>query len=168
MLSNYAYYQSILENAFDTFLTNQGVSQKTKTNYKSDLNHFLGWFAGILDKSFAKLDTKVNSFLNPITPQLLTEYRDSLTLALVPAATINRRLSTLRMFFRCTIENKWMNSNPTDGLQNIQKETTPELTQEDLLTKFEAALASEGAAQTTVKNYSSDVSQFLNWIALTR
>ena len=82
----------------------------------------------------------------------------------IPAASINRRLSSLRAFFKWAHESGLIKTNPISEIKNIPGIATgTPITTEAILGEFEMSLREEGAADVTVKNYLTDVSEFISW-----
>ena len=122
MLSNLADYQAFIERTFLGFLQEQGASEITQKNYRTDIKNFFNWIITTAqnDESVART-TEQKGLLRQITIELLENYKRSQVLAHVPIATINRRLSTLRIFFRCAISHGWVSEDPTKYLTNLPK-----------------------------------------------
>ena len=99
-----------------------------------------------------------------VKPIEIENYKTSQIESKTPPATVNRRLSSVRIFFQCAVENHWLSVNPADKVANITKPKT-EISPETILGEFEQALIAEGAASTTIRNYVTDVEQFLHWLA---
>jgi site-specific recombinase XerD len=162
-MSNAFIYQSELENGFSAFLGSLGISEKTKTNYLSDVRHFLDWLISCVSSSATVMTFA--ALLSTVTIETLESYKNFQTLSGNPSSTINRRLSSVRTLFRWASESGQISTNPTETTKNlIQTTVKPEESNEAILGQFEAALKAEGAAETTVKNYLNDVEQFIFWI----
>jgi site-specific recombinase XerD len=77
--------------AFLADLAREGAAPKTLASYRTDLAHFVRWFAASTDEAFAPA---------AVTPTDLRDYRAHLlTVANRAPATVNRRLAALRRFF---------------------------------------------------------------------
>lgn len=142
--SNVAYYLDVVISSFSDFLEHRGISVKTRKNYKSDARQFLRWF---------------NKPLNGITARHINEYKQFFSKT-TPAATVNRRLSTMRTFFAFCLASGIISEDPTIKLTSFPDYLNPKI----LLRHFQANLEREGAAKATVKNYGTDVRQFLTWV----
>lgn len=158
--SNFSNYQAILNNAFIAHLSSSGASPKTVKNYISDLHHFLSWAWTAIDRQ--NVD-EYKSFLLQLTGQIIKKYVDRMTEEQVAAATINRRLSSLRMFFTCCTHKGWINDQPMDHIANVKIDRTKR-PGSDYLREFQTYLTNEGLSKVTRKNYVSDVRHFLLWI----
>lgn len=159
--SNVLDYQAILEHTFIDFLTAGGASEKTRNNYRSDLRHFIGWtMLTIVSRNYPTPQTHVD-FVQLISADLLQNYKLYLLENRIPAATINRRLSTIRMFIRAAIEEGWIVQNPALTLSNVAEPKHDTI--RDILTHWQHDLEAEGASKSTIKNYLTDVRKFLEW-----
>jgi site-specific recombinase XerD len=162
-MSNAFINQSKVEQSFSAFLKTIGVSEKTRINYLSDIRNFLDWLAGIIGSTANSME--ISAALGNVTAQTLETYKNSQIQSQTPATSINRRLSSVRTFFRFANESALIPSNPTNDMKNITDPSVrPEISVEAILGQFEASLRDEGAAETTTKNYVNDVQQFLLWI----
>ena len=166
--SNLPSYLDVLEISFSQFLEKEGTSVKTRKNYKSDLRQFLKWSVSVLDSLIGVAPLSHKEFVQAITADIVTKYRAYLLQYRVPPATINRRLSTLRSFFRFCLAQNWITTNPSSSLTSATLRTAPSpnnshQTKEDILQEFGTHLREEGASKSTIKNYVADVRQFLFW-----
>ena len=166
MSSNALDYQAILEHAFIDFLTADGASEKTRNNYRSDLRHFMGWtIFTIISRGFPTPQTHLD-FIKLINADLLMNYKLYLLDNKIPAATINRRLSAIRMFFRCCLSYGWTANNPTITITNVAGVPHPqENKMQQILAHWRKDLEQDGASKSTIKNYLTDVRKFLEWRA---
>ena len=161
--SNVPYYLNNLEMLFTDFLQQAGSSEKTRKNYKSDANHFLGWFIFKLE-SADRLPHSHIEFVQRITPRFVEQYKTFLLVNNIPTATINRRLSTIRSFFHFCQTQQWISDSPAKNLATVRsKKLEQSRSQEDILSSFARDLKMEGASRATIKNYVSDVRLFLRW-----
>ncbi len=161
--SNVLDYQAILEHAFIDFLTADGASEKTRNNYRSDLRHFIGWtMLTIVSRGYPTPQTHID-FVQLITADLLANYKLYLLENRIPTATINRRLSTLRIFIRAAMDFGWLNQNPTLTIGNVAGVQKQDDAMGEILAQWKADLEHEGASKSTIKNYLIDVRKFLEW-----
>ncbi|OGG11435.1 hypothetical protein A2Z00_05630, partial [Candidatus Gottesmanbacteria bacterium RBG_13_45_10] len=123
------------------FLQEQGVSKITQKNYRTDLHHFFGWISRSKQINEPQQNDNPQDLLKQVTPELLSNYRESQILDKIPASTINRRLSALRMFFKCALSQRWSTQNPTLSIKNISK--SPQNTQTTLNAQAEHLLTEE-------------------------
>ncbi len=155
-LSNAASYLDILEILFVQFLTRKGASEKTRRNYKSDIRHFLGWAQLTIESSVGTAPKTHTEFLSFLTPTVVATYKTYLLTNHVPVATVNRRLSTIRNFFRFCKQENLMKKNPAESLEGISSV--------NLIGEFEKKLAQDGASPQTIRQYAYDVKEFLAWL----
>ncbi|MBI5449490.1 site-specific integrase [Candidatus Gottesmanbacteria bacterium] len=163
--SNLAKYQDILELSFSQFLFERGASGKTQKNYISDINHFLSWTVLTIQAHNIPLPTTHTELINLITPHIMEQYKHFLLANHIPAATTNRRLSALRTFGAFCQSQGWWADNPANILINVPIEKRTADPTSELLQAFRADLAREGASKVTIKNYTSDIRQFLHWLS---
>jgi len=164
MSSNALDYQSFLEQHFVAFLTEQGASEKTRNNYRSDLRHFLAWTTLTIASRRFQRPSSHQELLGSISPDLLQNYKFYLIKNNVPTATINRRLSTIRMFFRCCLSYGWTANNPTVTITNIAHAPHPQDQTKQILAQWKKDLDQQGASKSTIKNYVTDVRKFLEFV----
>ncbi|MBI3385624.1 site-specific integrase [Candidatus Gottesmanbacteria bacterium] len=164
-VSNISSYLDVLENGFINFLADRGTSEKTRKNYRSDTRHFLGWAQLTIESNFRRFPTTHIEFLTALTPDVVGEYKKYLLQNRIPASTVNRRLSAIRNFFRFCLAQSWIKKNPTENLTGVSS-AHRKYAMEELLSAFGRDLVAEGASKVTVKNYTNDVQQFLDWMKL--
>lgn len=161
--SNVPSYLDVLEISFSDFLTDQGASEKTRKNYKSDAKHFLRWALFTLQTMSGSIPSSSTQLLMQVTPDFIENYKFSLISRKTPASTINRRLSTIRNLFHFCKTQGWISENPAKIIANIMIPKNHVSETQKLLDAFERDLKAEGASKATIKNYKSDVRQFLAW-----
>lgn len=164
MWSNLAQYQDNLESSFSAFLQSRGSSKATRKNYTSDLRYFFSWITLTIQSTNALLPQTPEEFIATMNPHTLEQYKHFLVANRIPAATINRRLSALRSFGALCLSHKWWQEDPTVILTNVAPARVQRDATQEMLTAFRADLAREGASKVTIKNYTSDVRQFLHWL----
>jgi site-specific recombinase XerD len=162
-MSNVFINQSKIEQTFLAFLQANSISEKTQGNYVSDVRHFIEWLV-----SFFHLTGMINDItatLNNVTGQTIESYKTSQVTVGTPVSTVNRRLSSIRMFFKWANESGFTKTNPTVTIKNIiGPSNEPDVTVEAIIGKFADSLKNEGAADVTIKNYINDISEFLTWV----
>lgn len=152
-----------LPNDFEIYLKQEHrISGKTLRNYRADLLHFTNWSTKHLC-SQGIFANSLDEILPHFSGQLVANYKGYHLETRVPESTINRRLSTLRNFGRF-LDRSGKASNPTGLISNVKIEMTWEEHSSFLLTEFEGHLKKEKVSKATLKNYLSDVKQFLAWI----
>lgn len=160
--SNALNYQDFLIQTFQRFLLDEKTSEKTRVNYMGDVRQFINWLSN-------SIQTKQNSpsthleLLKLITPELLENYKRSLLLEHIPVATINRRLSSLRMFFRCVINEGWFSDNPMEFIANIPKNVplSPDSLPNYVTQYLESEFTLDSDTQTAERN---NLTEFLDWL----
>lgn len=165
ILSNVFDYQAFLNGNFEVFLLKQHVSGVTRKNYRSDLRNFFNWLVHTIQTSGEPVPVDLKLLIAKIKTEQLEEYKHSLLLSGTPQATINRRLSSLRMLFRFAQTQGWISDSPIEFIRNIAINEPKTSSPQKLLGQFRQSLIEEGASETTVKNYVSDVNEFLNWLS---
>lgn len=139
------------------------VTKKTLRNYRSDLNHFIGW-ATLHLKSRGEKINQEEDLIPRLSSFLIAHYKGYHLENKIPASTTNRRLSTLRNFTSFLLEERLIEENPTTLIANIKDEAKDSaIGAEKILEDFERHLKEEGVSKTTIKNYLSDIRHFLAW-----
>ena len=136
---------------FRRYLKLKKLSKVSVKNYLSDVRQFLNWSA--------------KNGLKSHFPLTFSTYRSSLINSKTPTSTINRHLSSLRHFGRFLKAKRSTINNPVENLKNIQvnNQKSSKLNP-SLLEDFRTRLKKERLKPATIKNYLSDVNQFLNWL----
>lgn len=151
----------ILTANFIKFLENLSVSQKTLKNYKSDITHFTAWII-LKVKSLGSSAENLSEAVPFINSNSASEYKAFLIKNNYPAKTINRRLSTLRHFAQSLIKFELLDFNFTDSITNLPlSQPSPA---KSFIVQFEKHLNNQKISKNTLKNYLSDIRQFLTWI----
>lgn len=153
----------MLYNQFEKYLSSLRISTNSLKNYKSDISHFLTWATSKLES----LGTYIEN-LDELTPffskNLAQEYMNFMIESSIPIKSINRRLSTLRHLSKFLAVSQLIDSDFMSNIQNItntNKHTA--IVPESLIKSFTSHLEAENVSKNTIKNYLSDVRQFLNW-----
>lgn len=146
---------------FFEYLESLGVSKKTHKNYRSDISHFSGWLFFRLRHWGIVAEELIDTipFLNP---KLASEYKKFLIENKTAEKTVNRRLSTLRHLARFLTASQILDFNFMDGIINIRTLSEPRI--HPLISQFEKQLEKEKVSQNTIKNYLSDIKQFIFWL----
>ncbi len=128
-------------------------------NYASDLRYFLGWY---------QLHTRASNLLaslEALNSDSIQSYRAYLQESNLPTASINRRLSTVRMFCKFLIDQNILTSNPAQHIVNVgSKHTLPNKKSAYIDPEFINYLASKGFSQSEVLKIRSHVTEFINII----
>lgn len=156
-----------LPTKFEEYLkTELQVSGKTLRNYRADLSHFLGWATLHLSSRGINIQSP-DSIIPHFTSFVVASYKGYHLENKIPESTTNRRLSTLRNFGRFLAKINLVSQNPTELVTNIKKTISPEEKINAIVHDFEKDLKKEGISSVTLKNYISDVRQFLLWVPRT-
>lgn len=154
----------MLQKQFENYLSSLGISVKSLKNYKSDISHFLGW-AMLKVKTFGSYAEGLSDLVPFLSSKMSLEYRDFMTANSMPPKTINRRLSTLRHLAKFLIDSQISDFNFMDGVQNISDiRKIGALSYHSVINQFTSHLEAEDVSKSTIKNYVSDVRQFLTWL----
>ena len=160
---------NIILEAFSKYLQLAGVSYSTRKNYISDLRHFFTWLFHQPQNPQMSFKS-ASDIVQYISVGILGDYMKSLSLANIPPSHANRKLSSLRKFFDFAIDQQWIKTNPARNVSHFslpisenylvhkQKTETGKI-----LSDFKKTLIEEKVAESTIKNYVSDVEQFLEW-----
>lgn len=151
---------------FITNLQNEGKSNVSIKNYKSDISHFLAW-AILKLKSFGTYAESVAEITPFISKEFFNEYKDYMVKNNIKTKTINRRLSSLRNFSRFLSVEALIDEDYTQGIQNVGIGiiSSAQLKAKDIVEEFRESLAkSDEVSENTIKNYASDIRSFLAWI----
>ena len=160
-MQNPAQKDQILENFFD-HLFSTGLSKNSHKNYKSDVNHFFAWFTK-RTKTWGVILESLREAIPFLSSEVATEYKKHLKSSGSPKKTINRRLSSLRHLGRYFLDTQILDFDFMEGVTNTSL-TKQVRTRHILASKFEEHLISEKVKKNTLKNYISDVKQFLDWL----
>ncbi len=138
---------------FKNYLAKQKLSPATLKNYVSDVDQFLAWLAGELQEAA----------IEPVqlTASVFQNYGRWLNAAEnhIHPATAERYLSGLRRFGEFLNAAKLTDANPAADL----KPTAIDPTLDQVVNDFRNELVRQNLAPSTVKNYVSDVHQYLLW-----
>lgn len=147
---------------FTEYLSNKNISKKSLKNYKSDVSHFSAWLIFKI-RTFGVYADSLTEAVPFITPNSAHEYKDYLVQNNIPESTINRRLSTLRHLGNFLTSLQILDFNFTEDISNVSL-TEEEKDEHPVLVEFEKHLGTEDVTQNTIKNYKSDVRQFIEWL----
>lgn len=164
---------------FKLFLVDLKKSNSTLKNYLSDLGHFLGW----ISQKKVTNNTHVSSqnLLEKISTTQINKYCSTLLKKNTPIKTINRRLSTIRLFCSFCVQKKFISSDPSTLVANVKmnpvksdEKNTLNLQNnlnrinddaQNLYAQFKNYLVSLKKSSATLKNYLSDLRNFIAWFA---
>lgn len=152
----------VLENFFE-YLNSQGLSKVSHKNYKSDVQHFLGWLIFKLRSSWGTEVEELGEAAPYLKPDLAREYREYLRVNNIATSTIDRRLSTLRHLGKFFLHSQIMDFDFMAGVSNAS--ATSALGSElNLVEKFESHLHTSKVSKKIIKNHVEDVEHFLDWL----
>lgn len=153
----------LIKKEFVEYLDSLGLSPKSHKNYRSDLSHFLEW-AILKIRSFGSYVESLSEIIPFLTDDLAREYKNYMRENAAPAKTINRRLSTLRHLSRFLTASQIIDSDFMNGIENIgaNQKKKPEI--KPVISNFKSYLEAERVSPNTIKNYLSDVKQFMSWL----
>lgn len=161
-MTNNSYNLYNLELEFKIYLTENKQSSVTVKNYLADIRKFLGHFLN--DKAVAEPYNDLDHKLGLLTTQNIKEYRNYLSSLGLSKSTINRHLSSIRLFCSFLVEKKYLTTNPTNDVGNISIDETLDILalKNTLISEFEKDLILENMDKTSIKNYLLDVAEFLD------
>ncbi len=158
---------------FKNYLQTRKISASSIKNYLVDIKHFLEWFTLYLKTNQIKFaENQTSSIASYLTAEKIELYKNFLLNNQTAVKTINRRLSALRLFGSLAFAQGWLDHNPAKLVKNIsfpekwQEKNKSNQVIQDILTAFASDLKKQGASQTTIKNYLTDIRQFLNFVNL--
>lgn len=123
---------------FKDFLYNNKSSDLTIKNYIIDIKQFFSWFELVSQR--AEANRPLRDIIQHVTPDALSLYKERLlTDSDLSVSSINRKLSSLRTYFRWAQERniisqaEGLSNNPIEAISNVN-EATPK---DPLLTLYE-------------------------------
>ena len=160
----------MLQNSYDSikikfadYLNQLGISPKSHKNYRSDISHFTEWLIMRL-KTFGSYVETLSESLPFLSTDLAKEYKNFMLENKIPVKSINRRLSTLRHLSRFLTSSENVEFNFMEGIDNISATTKKKSSVGPIVDDFRTYLEAQKISKNTVKNYVSDIRQFLAWI----
>jgi site-specific recombinase XerD len=152
-----------IKNEFVKYLESLGISPKSHKNYRSDLSHFIGW-AILKIRSFGSYVESLSEVVPFLTFDLAKSYKNYMTENSVPVKTVNRRLSTLRHLSRFLTATQIIDLDFMSGIENVGIGAKEKPNMDPVVNDFRAFLEAEKVSSSTIKNYLSDIKQFLTWL----
>lgn len=149
---------------FFKYLNNLGITAKSHKNYRSDISHFTNWMIAKV-KSFGSYSESLTDTIPFLSHDIAIDYKNEMSKDTTAIKTANRRLSTLRHFARFLVSTQIIDSNFMEGVENIL--STPKVitnSEHPMLSEFKKHLESKNVSKNTMKNYLSDIRQFLVWL----
>jgi len=157
-----------MENEFNKYLRNLGLSANTHKNYRSDISHFTGWII-LKIRTFGSYVETLTEAIPFISHDLVSEYKAYMTENSTPVKTVNRRLSTLRHLSKFLVASQIIDEDFMSGIENsIEFKEVKEARMSDhpSIGEFRSYLESEKISPNTIKNYLSDIHQFMEWLEI--
>jgi site-specific recombinase XerD len=148
---------------FIKYLDSLGLSPKSHKNYRSDLSHFMAW-AILRIRSFGSYVESLSEIVPFLSKNIAHEYRNYMNENTTSPKTINRRLSTLRHLSRFLITTQIADFDFMDGVENINLNLNKKPVADPIITNFKSYLEAEKVSPNTIKNYLSDIKQFMTWL----
>lgn len=148
---------------FVKYLASLALSPKSFKNYKSDLNHFLAW-AILKIRSYGSYIESLTDATPFLSNRLAHEYKNYMTLNSFPIKTINRRLSTLRHLSRFLLSSQMIDGDFMAQIENVSEAKPKKSKLTPIVKEFQGYLEAEKTSPNTIKNYISDIRQFLTWL----
>lgn len=148
---------------FIAYLSTLDISSKSLKNYKSDVSHFLSW-AILRVRSFGSYIDNLTELLPFLSLNLVSEYKTYLSRNNIPDRTVNRRLSTLRHLSRFLISSQTISQDFMSGIENISANAILNIAGSPLVDEFKNHLQDQKVSRNTIKNYTSDIKQFMSWL----
>lgn len=148
---------------FVKYLASLGLSPKSFKNYKSDLNHFLAW-AILKVRSYGSYIESLTDATPFLSVRLANEYKNYMARNSFPIKTINRRLSTLRHLSRFLLSSQAIDNDFMTQIENVSEAKPKKSKLTPIISEFQGYLESEKTSPNTIKNYISDIRQFLIWL----
>lgn len=150
---------------FLNYLANKNLSKHSLKNYKSDLNHFASWIV-LKVRSYGSLVNSLEDALPFLSRETASEYKEYLSENKIPLKTINRRLSTMRHLAEFLVKENLCDFNFMTGIENKRNQSiNKEISLKPIVDDFKAFLEAEKVSSSTLKNYMSDINQFMDWLA---
>jgi len=149
--------------SFRNYLVSEKVSSITVRSYVSDARFFFKWFLPFMAEGI-KSPSKVElvDLLKKINFQILQQFGFYLIQEDLPLKSINRKYSALRKLGTFCLSQKTLTENVFEQLKNLTVHS-PFPEQQNHLNQFKAELLKKDISKNTVKNYLSDIRQFLIW-----
>lgn len=95
----------------------ENMASSSVRNYLSDFRFFWGW---LVAKAHLPESFDDAAQMATITKDHVLAFRQFMVEEKLPLITVNRRLSTIRRFFRFCVSQGWISVNPAHEVQNIR------------------------------------------------
>ena len=151
---------------FEKYLQSTGISAKSIKNYKSDISHFASWAISKLKAIGTHVDS-VRELTPFLSSSFASEYLSHMESSGFPEKTINRRLSTLRHLSKFLIASQVIDfdfMNQIQNLSSVKVQKVTNVSSHPSIAEFKSFLEAEKVSANTIKNYLSDIRQFMSWL----
>jgi len=152
----------LIKKEFGKYLESLGVSPKSHKNYRSDLSYFLSWTI-LKVRSFGAYVESLTEVVPFLNSGIANEYKNYMVVNNIPVKTINRRLSTLRHLSRFLHSSDNIDADFMENIENVSEAKTQSPTATPIVDDFRSYLEAQKVSKNTIKNYVSDIQQFLRW-----
>ncbi len=157
-------YSDKITRDFFIYLSSLSVSDRSLKFYKSDLSHFAGWLI-LKIKTMGVIADELTQAVPFLNKKIASEYKNYLSENHAPGKTVNRRLSTLRHLGRYLLASQILPYDFAVELTNIPNKEKNQVSYE-IIRDFEKHLAQKKVSKNTIKNYLSDIRQFISWLEI--
>jgi integrase/recombinase XerC len=106
---------TIIDNFLNYLEVEKNVSKHTKTAYVADIHEFAGF---LTDHDLIKNQDDVMN----IDPEIIRQYLSHLYLQKVKKVTVNRKISSLRAFYKYVLRTGKIGKNPAEMIQTLKTE----------------------------------------------
>lgn len=137
----------------------------TVKNYLSDIRYFIGWYQQ------QRTESELLGSLKALDRESIEAYKHYLQASNLPSTTINRRLSTVRMFCKFLIDQNILSINPAQHMVNVGSKAKDPIhinTPVQLDPAFLTHLSHKGLHESEISTIQTDVTEFLNIINSTQ
>ncbi len=162
-----------IEAEFVDFLqTRKNLSPATIRNYIADFRTFWQWFqlVQLKTKQLSRPPTTENAAFLPLTTQSIQHYEQFLMHNGAAVSTVHRHCATIRLFISFCVQCHQLPYDHGIELRNdipiVSKISIKsyQSISNSIISEFTTHLAGHKTAHTTIRNYASDVEQFLKWV----
>jgi site-specific recombinase XerD len=156
-----------LPQLFKLMLQAENAAPATVRNYFCDANNFINWLANIYGISNLNEPSFVCKY---ITIETIKDYKNSLINGNAGAKTIKRKLSSLKKLVKFAQSHGWIENTRQQSVQVLTAEefifgsNNLQSPVEIVIQNFRNYLTKQRISQISVKNYASDIRDFLEWI----
>lgn len=151
-----------IKKEFIQYLDSLKLSPKSHKNYRSDLAHFISWTI-LKIRTFGSYAESLTEIIPFINFKIASEYKNYMIVNKIPIKTVNRRLSTLRHLSRFLFSSGSLDADFMKNIKNISLAKTSVTKIDPVINDYRAYLESQKISKNTIKNYVSDIQQFLKW-----